>query len=194
MKRFFSLLVLLSIGSVMLLGCSKNFYTDVLTKNYEKTLLPSTEEIKNNQQQQIGKEAVIKTNKGETINCLITGDNGTTVYYREIHDGLLTDNKAYVLRKNITEIQYKEETNQEASGNNSSSKNEIDVYFSQLEVPQAFKAVSFYHWKFLSFPFSQNSILQKKAVMRHVENCLKVGGDAVIIEPNLVNSTVIKYK
>lgn len=72
----------------------------------------------------------------------------------------------------------------------------IDIYFSPTEVSKEFKIISVYHWKFLSFPpfLTTTMMLNRKSVLKHWLNASQLNGDAVIIEPSLTHSTVIKYE
>lgn len=68
------------------------------------------------------------------------------------------------------------------------------IYFGTNEIERPYDIICYHKWNFIAFPFSQEVTLRHRCIDHHLNNCISVDGDAVIIEPNLINSIVIKYR
>ncbi len=98
-------------------------------------------------------------------------------YYKKVSKNKIMNSKVFSLELNIDK-----------------SKN-VEVFFSPNEVEREYSIMTFYHWKFFTLPpFStQKSRIQNKSIYKHWLNAVELHGDAVIIDPSLLNSTVIVY-
>jgi hypothetical protein len=166
MKKVFFILGIISL--VVISSCSKNYYPATLLEHSD--LDESHYEFPIN--------ANITKNDGESFDCTIISFNGKNYYYT------VGENKNYerITVKEIKEVVFNE---QPVVGQ------KVDVFFSEAAVKVKYEVICFFKWSFFAI-FQEHRIVHE-CVNMHGKNCIKQGGDAVIIQPNLINSYVIKY-
>jgi len=177
-KNYYFSFVLL----MLLFSCSKNYYpTQLFEESKDKKSKVTQLSIEYD-----GKSYVLPLNaeitltNGKTVKTIIKKQTEKDVFYG--------NSSAFYSLKNVSKIVPLDKPIQSGS----QSEVAIKVYFGTNEIEQPYEIVSFYRWDFISL-FGKEEKLAK-CVFYHMENCKKLNGDAVIIQPNLINSIVIKYK
>lgn len=126
----------------------------------------------------------------------IVGDNGKKINIIRSSNGKSTS----VYRSDIIKItdivDLKSEVVSTDEGKEIDNKKGPDVFFDESNLSREFEVISNYTWRFIAFfPFTTvDRKIIKKSVFVHWKNSLEMGGDAVIIDPSLLHSRVIKYK
>ena len=162
--------LLLFVMLPFLFSCSKSYYPESLLLKYKLQELRL-------------EEAKIIKKDGEVIDCKLCKSVPAVVYYQTNING--KTKKEEILTKQIKDIVYKNES--------SNSIGDKMVYFGTNEISKSYDIINYYSWRFWS-PFSRESTLKNNCIKNHVENCRANNGDAVIIQPNLYESIVIKFK
>lgn len=170
--------------AVVLSACSKIYHIQHLENQYavSKCIENPGTLMLNNQKFNLPVKAKIILVSGDTLSGVIT-----QVYKKGYFLEKSSSDKGLVETQSVIKIIIDEPTKDE-------DVNEPKVYFSESIINQDFNVIAFYHYKFFSIePIITVESRLKNSVFFHVKNCKKIGGDAVIISPDLSTSRVIKF-
>lgn len=102
------------------------------------------------------------------------------------NDGKVTNKGGWISIRDIIELKHSNNLER-----NTVDKLKVDVFFMGEPIIKPFIVKSIYQWRFSGLGYFYK--IEKKSIKKHIDNCIKEGGDAVIIQADLVNSFVINY-
>lgn len=170
--------------AVVLGACSKNYYIRDLENQYAVSKSVENPEILllNNQKFNLPLRTKIILVSGDTLSGVLTHVHKKGYFLEKS-----SSDKGLVETHSVIKVIIDEPAKGE-------DVNEPKVYFSDSIINQDFNVIAFYHYKFFSIePIITVESRLKNSVFFHVKNCKKIGGDAVIISPDLITSRVIKF-
>jgi hypothetical protein len=186
-RMFFKNKFLIAVGSVLLVGCSTNFGKYQLLNEFEKTKkLKKNDSMKVNEHLAIFNQntyllpakVVLTKNNGSQVNASVLRISNDDIVYINTETNFLEKiNKSQVSVSQVQSVEL-----------NYSLPEDVDIYFSTSEIKKEYEVISFYHWA----PLMKGNIL-RKSLYKHWKNARWFHADAMIIEPNLVNSVLIRY-
>lgn len=170
--------------AIVLSACSKTYHIRDLENLYEisRHLENPGTLMLHNQKFNLPIKAKIVFVSGDTLSGVITQVYKKGYFFEES-----SSDKGLVKTHSVTKIIIDEPTKGE-------DVNEPKVYFSESIINQDFNVIAFFHYKFFSLePIITVDSRLRNSIVSHVRNCKQLGGDAVIISPDLITSRVIKF-